>query len=399
MSQPPHMPARTPLPLSVPVLGGREVEYVTEAVRSGWLSTGGPFISRFEDAAIEVTGAKHAVACVNGTAALHVLLRLAGVEAGDAVLVPTLTFIATVNPVAYLGAHPIFVGCDEYQNLDPALVRSFLAEECISQDGRIVEKATGRRIAAIVAVHVFGNPCRLDELMDIADEYGVPLIEDAAESLGSRWVSGPLAGKHTGTAAFGGALSFNANKIVTSGGGGMVLTDDDALAAEVRHLTTTAKEDPIRFVHDEVGYNYRLTNLSAAVGLAQIETLSERVEVKRRNYARYLEALDGVEGVWLLGVPEGTEPNYWFYSLVIEAAEYGRDRESLMAALEAEGIHTRPVWQLNHMQRPYAHERAYRVERAVWFWERVLNLPCSTDLTEQDIERVVSVIRDHGGAG
>lgn len=389
--------SHAPIPLSAYVLGGREVEYVTEAVQSRWISTGGPFISRFEDAVRDITGARHAVACVNGTAALHVLMHLAGVRAGDAVLVPTLSFIAAVNPVAYLGAHPVFIGCDEYLDIDPELVRSFLAEECVFESGSMVERATGRRIAAIVAVHVFGNPCQLDVLIEIAEEYGLPLIEDAAESLGSWWSEGLLGGKHTGTAAFGGVLSFNANKIVTSGGGGMVLTNDDELAREVRHLITTAKEDPVRFVHDEVGYNYRLTNPSAAVGLAQVETLAERVRAKRANYHRYAEALDEVAGVWLLGVPDGTRPNYWFYSLVVEPAEYGRDRESLMSALDAEGIQTRPVWLLNHMQRPYAGERAYHVERAIWFWERILNLPCSSNLTEQDLERVVRVIRSHGG--
>jgi len=386
-----------PILLSAYVQGGREVEYVTEAVQTRWISTGGPFIARFEDAIREVTGAKHAVACMNGTAALHVLLRLAGVRPGEAVIVPTLAFIAAVNPVAYLGAHPVFIGCDEYLNIDPDLVRSFFADECVASDDQLFERATGRRIAGIVAVHVFGNPCRMGALMEIAEAYGVPLIEDAAESLGSRWSEGPLAGRHTGTVGFGGVLSFNANKIVTSGGGGMVLTDDDKLAAEVRHLTTTAKADPVRFVHDEIGYNYRLTNPQAAIGLAQVETLGERLVAKRDNYHRYLQGIDDVEGVWLLGVPEGTQPNFWFYSLIVEPTEYGCDREALMHGLDAEGIQTRPIWLLNHMQPPYKGERAYHVERAVWFWERILNLPCSPNLTEQEIERVVAVIRRYGG--
>lgn len=387
-----------PIPLSVPVMTGTEAAYVTEAVESGWISTGGPFITRFEDAVREITGAKHAVACMNGTAGLHVSLRLAGVRPGDVVLVPTLTFIATVNPVAYLGAHPLFIGCDEYMNMDPRLVRRFLAEECTRDGDAVVERTGGRRVAAIVPVHVFGNPCRLEALLAIAHEYGLPLVEDAAESLGSFWSAGALVGRHTGTGGLAGVLSFNANKIVTSGGGGMILTDDEALAEQARHLTTTAKEDPVRFVHDDVGYNYRLTNVAAAMGLAQVETLAGRIRIKRENHARYADALDDVAGVWLLGAPMGTEPNYWFYSLIVEAREYGSDRESLMAALDAEGIQTRPVWHLNHMQRPYLEERSYHVERAVWFWERVLNLPCTTNLSETDIARVVDVIRRHGGA-
>ncbi len=389
---------RPHVPLSVPVLAGREVDYLTEAVESGWLSTGGAFIARFEEAVTGITGARHAVGCMNGTAALHVALRLAGVRAGDAVVVPTLTFIATVNPVAYLGAHPVFVGCDEFMNMDPEIVRAFLAEECVRDGDALVEGDTGRRVSAILPVHVFGNPCQLASLVAIGEEFSIPVIEDAAESLGSWWDEGPLAGRHTGTVGLAGVLSFNANKIVTSGGGGMLLTEDDAFAEKARHLTTTAKADPVRFVHDEVGYNYRLTNVSAAVGLAQIETLAERVEIKRANYMLYRDALGEIDGLSLLGVPEGTRPNFWFYSLLIEPSRYGHDREWLMAALDAEGIQSRPVWHLNHMQRPYRHERAYGIERAEWFWERVLNLPCGTDLTESDIARVAAVIRDGGGA-
>jgi perosamine synthetase len=388
----------TQIPLSVPVLDGRETEYVNEALASRWVSTGGPFITRFEDAVREVTGARNAVACVNGTAAIQVALRLAGVRAGDEVIVPTLTFIATVNAVACLGAHPVFVDCDDFMNTDPAAVASFLAEECVSDGDALVDRETGRRVAAIVPVHVFGNPCDLAPLLATADRFRLPVVEDAAESLGSSWTAGPLAGRHTGTCGLFGAVSFNANKIVTSGGGGMILTEDDDLAERARYLTTTAKDDAVRFVHNELGYNFRITNLNAAVGVAQMETLAARIETKRRNYALYRQALADVRGVELLGVPEGTNPNCWFYSLVVDAPEYGRDRESLMLALDAEGIQTRPVWHLNHWQRPYRDERAYHIERAVWFWERVLNLPCTSDLTESDVGRVADAIRRFGGA-
>ena len=391
-------PAATPIPLSVPVLSGLEAEYTREALESGWVSTGGPFITRLEDAVREVTGARNAVACVNGTAALQVALRLAGVRAGDEVIVPTLTFIATVNAVDYLGAHPVFVDCDEFMNIDPGAVASFLAEECAMDGDAVVDRETRRRVAAIVPVHVFGNPCDLAPLLDTATRYGLPVIEDAAESLGSSWTEGPLAGRHTGTRGLFGALSFNANKIVTTGGGGMILTEDDRLAEHARYLTTTAKDDAMRFVHNEVGYNFRITNLNAAVGVAQMETLAARIEAKKRNYQLYEAVLAGVRGVQLLGVPERTSPNYWFYSLLVEPTEYGRDRESLMLALDAEGIQTRPVWHLNHWQRPYQGERAYRIERAVWFWERVLNLPCTSNLTESDVSRVADAIRRFGGA-
>jgi len=382
-----------PLPLSIPVLGQREREYVLDCIDNGWV-TSGDYIGRFEDAACALTGAKHAIACASGTAAIHVALRLAGVKQGDAVLVPALTFIATVNPVAYLGAHPVFMDCDEYMNIDVEKVDTFLRAECDRTADGTIDRVTGCRIAAILPVHVFGNPCRMHELQIIAEEWGIPIVEDAAESLGAAWTTGPLAGRHTGTVGTLGALSFNGNKIITTGGGGMILTSDDSLAEHAHHLVTQAKADEVRYVHDEVGYNYRLSNVAAAMGVAQMESLDARIAAKAANHMRYTELLADIEGIHLLGVPEGTAPNYWFYSAIIDRDVFGIDRETLMTSLAAQGIQTRPVWYLNHQQSPYSHERAYLIERAVWFWERVLNLPCTHTLEEDEIARVCDAIGD-----
>jgi perosamine synthetase len=379
------------IPLSIPVVAGNEWAYVKECLDTGYLAAG-PMLGRFEAALRDVTGARNAVPCASGTAALHVALLVAGVRSGDAVIVPTITFAATVNAVLYSGAGPVFVGCDEYLNIDAEAIDAFLSEECdAGPDGPVV-RATGQRVAAIVPVHVFGAPCDMVAIIDSAKRYGVAVVEDAAESVGSRWTAGLLVGRHTGTVADLGILSFNGNKVVTCGGGGAVLTNDDDAAARVRYLIDQAKDDAIRYVHGEVGFNYRMTNTAAAIGLAQIERLDSIIEAKRRNLSHYIERLSHLPGLSFVGTPEGTASNHWFYSLIVEPELAGIDREQLMASLDAQGIQTRPLWYPNHLQRPYVGAVAYRVDRAIWFWERVLNLPCSADLTSEQVDRVCDAI-------
>lgn len=382
------------IPLSEPVLGGNEWKYVKECLDTGWVSTAGPFVDRFEGAMRERTGTPHAVACQSGSAALHVALLVLGVGPGDEVIVPTITFIASVNAVAYTGASPVFMDCDDFMDIDPAKVAGFLESECERTGRGVVDRATERVVKAIMPVHVFGNPCEMAPLLEVAKAWGLPIVEDAAESIGSTWTAGPLAGRHTGSLGTFGAFSFNGNKIVTSGGGGMLVSPDAALAEHARHLTTQAKADTVRYVHDEVGYNYRLTNVQAAIGLAQLELLDRYIDVKRANHAAYVDALQGVPGVSVLGVRDGTSPNYWFCSVLVEPHEAGADREAVMAALHQAGVQSRPVWELNHRQAPYRDARAWGIERAHWFWERVLNVPCSTNLTRDDVERVARVVRD-----
>lgn len=379
------------IPLSEPVVAGNEVAYVTEAISSGWLSSG-PYISRLEDAVRETTGADHAIAMSSGTAALHIALLLAGVGPADEVLVPTLTFIAPVNAVRYVGAEPVFMDCDEHLNLDAAKVAEFLERECEATAEGPRDRTTGRRVRAVVPVHVFGNPGDTAPLLEVCERHGVEVIEDASESLGAYWTAGPLAGRQTGTVGRFGAFSFNGNKIVTCGGGGMLVTDDADAAARARHLINQAKADPVRYVHDEIGFNYRMTNVVAAIGTAQMEKLPGFIAARRANQQRYVECLDAVPGLRMLDAPAATSPNWWFYSLLVEAAEFGADRDAVMQALDTEGIQTRPIWYPNHLQTPYRTCRAYRIERATWFWERVLNLPCSSDLTAEQVERVCGAI-------
>lgn len=380
------------IPLSIPNIRGNAWKYMKSCLDTGWVSTAGGYVEKFEEKLAAFTGAKHAVAVVNGTAGLQVALRLCGVEPGDEVLVPTLTFIAPVNAVRYLGAEPVFMDCEGYMNLDPVKTGDFLAG-CRRTPRGLVNKKTGRRVKAILPVHIFGNPCDMEAIMALARRYGLKVVEDATESLGSRYTAGKYKGRHTGTIGDFGVFSFNGNKIITTGSGGMLVTADGKMADKAKYLTTQAKDDAVRYVHDEMGYNFRLSNLQAALGVAQLEELPAFLKTKKANYEVYHRGLEGIPGLTLLGVPAGTAPNYWFYSLVIDKKAFGLDREALMAALAKTGIQTRPVWQLNHLQKPYRASQACRIERAGWFWQRVLNLPCSTSLTRAEALKVCAAIR------
>lgn len=372
------------IPLSEPVLQGRELEYVTDCLRSGWVSSNGEYIARFEEALAGYIGVKHGVACNCGTSALHVSLILAGVRAGDEVIVPAVTFIAPVNAVRYVGAFPVFVDCDEYCGIAVAGIRRFLTDECAEVEGVTVNTKTGRRVAAIVPVHVFGTAADMDVVNELARDHGLAVVEDASEALGSRYK-----GRMCGTLAPMACLSFNGNKIVTSGGGGAILTDDDALADGARSLTTQAKEAGIEYLHHRVGYNYRMNNVLAALGLAQMETIDERLAVKRENFALYEQALGPAGAGRLLGQPEWSDANRWFYAYTCADAEA---KEELLRACIAADIQARPLWYPNHLQRPYVGMQAYSVERAQWFYDRLVNLPCSVTLTRDEIVQVAAVI-------
>lgn len=380
--------------LSEPVIAGREWEYVKECLDTGWLSAAGRFVGLFEERVREITGAAHAVAVMNGTSGLHLSLVMRGVGPGDEVLVPTITFIAPVNAVRYTGAEPVFMDCDEHLNIDVEKVAAFLAEECSATVNGLVNHSSGRRVRAIIPVHVFGAPCDMDAIMELAERYGLEVIEDASEALGSTYTDGPLAGTHAGTVAPLGVLSFNTNKIITTGGGGMLLLHDAELAERAHYLGAQAKDDPIRYRHEDVGYNYRLTNIEAAIGVAQLEDLEARVERRRAIHARYAEGLGALDGLEVIGFPDGTRPNGWLSAVWVNPAGFGADAEALMAALDARGIQARPVWQPNHLQKPYAQSQAYLIERAEQAASHVLNLPSGSGLSDEDVANVIATIEE-----
>jgi dTDP-4-amino-4,6-dideoxygalactose transaminase len=371
------------VPLAVPNIGELERRYVLEAVESGFVSSVGPFVSEFERRFADHVGSKHAIACSTGTAAIHIGLILLGVETGDEVVCSDFTFVGSVNPIAYLGARPVLVDSETRTwNLDPALLTAELDRRA----------AAGEPMPRVVeVVHVLGQPADMEPLVDACGRHGIPLLEDAAESLGATWSAGRYAGRHTGTVGAVGCFSFNGNKIATTGGGGMIVTDDDALAARARHLTTQAKVPDVGYLHDEVGYNYRLTNIAAGLGLAQLERLDDFIAAKHRIATRYDEALAGLPLVLPPRV-EGLDATYWLYSVLVPES-HGRGRDELLEHLNSRGIGARALWRPLHAQPPFATARVVGGSVADGLFERGVSLPCATELTAGDQERVIAAVR------
>ncbi|MCM8761416.1 MAG: LegC family aminotransferase [Candidatus Omnitrophica bacterium] len=363
------------IPISTPVIRGNEWKYIKECLDSGWVSSTGEYVRRFESCVAGYLGSRYAVATVNGTAALHVSLVACGVQAGEEVIVPAVTFVATANAVRYCNADPVFMDCDPRTFcIDIKKTARFLREKTrIGNDGFTYNIRSGKRIAAVIPVHVFGHPADMDELVRVCSDRKIDIIEDAK----------------TGTFGRCGCLSFNGNKIITTGGGGMVVTDDEKIASRVRHLTTQARTDSFEYYHDEIGYNYRLTNIQAAMGVAQMEKLDEYIKIKRDNarlYRRLLSGLDKVELIW-----EDTptvKSNFWFYTIRLPRG----CKKPLMKYLTTMGIQVRSVWNPINTLPMYRRYMSYRVEHAVEVYETCINVPCSVDLKESDIHRVVSTI-------
>ncbi|WP_233879573.1 LegC family aminotransferase [Virgibacillus halodenitrificans] len=382
------------IPLSVPNLKGNELKYVTEAVEAEWVSTGGSFINKFENNLAEYLNVNQAVACQSGTAGLHLALRLAGVKAGEEILVPTLTFIAAVNPVKYMGAAPVFLDCDESLCIDVDKLEKFCETECTLTEAGLVHNKTGKNIRALVVVHIFGNLADMERLMQVAEKYNLKVIEDATEALGTYYTEGKYDGKHAGTIGDFGVYSFNGNKIITTGGGGMLIAKQDELANKARYLSTQAKNDDLYYIHDEVGYNYRMTNLQAALGVAQLEQLEGFINTKTANYNLYKDKISGIQGLSIMEFRDGTRPNHWFYSLLIDDEKFGMDRDTLLVKLNAMGVQTRPIWGLIHQQKPYLKNDAYQIETANRSINSILNLPCSSNLTSEEVLQVIETIKN-----
>ena len=379
------------IPLSVPNFQGNERKYVDEAIDAEWVSTAGAFISRFEEHMARRLNVPQACACQSGTAGLHLCLRHFGVGTEDIVLVPTLTFIAPINAVLYQSASPVFFDCDQHMCIDAAQVEHYLTHECRTEGERTVEIASGKTVKAIIPVHVFGDHCDMDRLMDLAEIYHLYVIEDATESVGGAFSKGRYAGFATGTVGHAGVLSFNGNKIMTTGGGGMVISRDAAAVEHMRYLSQQAKNDTLYFVHEEYGYNYRMTNLQAALGLAQLEELDGFLEAKRRNYDAYCEKLAGCPYGKILPFESGSASNHWFYSFALNTPDADR-RDRLIRYMNDLNIQVRPIWKLNHTQTPFRRFRAMDCGTAQRFYDSVINIPCSTNLTEAQIGRVCQAL-------
>lgn len=380
------------IPLSVPNLKGNELKYVVDAVEKEWVSTGGAYINEFEDSIAKYLNVESAVACQSGTAGIHLSLILSGVDAGDEVIVPTLTFIAAVNPVRYIGAEPIFMDCDDSLTMDANKLKMFCEEECEFIDGKLINKLNGKHIKAIIVVHVFGNSVNIEMIMDIAQKYNLKVIEDATEALGTKFISGKYIGKYAGTIGDFGVYSFNGNKIITTGGGGMMVSNHPELLAKGKYLSTQAKDDELYYIHDEIGYNYRMTNLQAALGVAQLEQLDKFIEIKKKNYELYNNGLKNIKGLTMLDFNKNIQPNYWFYSLLINNDIYPLKVKEIIPYLKEKNIQVRPIWNLIHTQKPYRESRAYKIDRANYYLENVINIPCSSNLTEEEVNYVINVL-------
>jgi perosamine synthetase len=376
------------IPLCVPHLAGREWEYIKECLDTNYVSSVGAFVGRFERMVADAVGARYGVATVNGTAAIHIALLVAGVEPDDEVIMPTLTFIAPANAVRYANAWPFFVDAEPaHWQIDPAKVEEHLRRDCAWRDGQLRNSRTNRRVKALLPVDILGHPVDMDPLRALADEFKLALIEDATESLGASYK-----GHSVGTQSDVGCFSFNGNKLITTGGGGMLVTDDEPLARRAKYLTTQAKDNPIEFVHGAVGYNYRLTNIQAAMGCAQLEQLATFLRAKRRIFDTYAEAFDSVPGITLMRESTDVTSAHWLTTILVDKPAYGRDGHELMGDLAEVGIQSRPLWQPLH--RSPAHPDGHRdCPVADSIHGKALSLPSSVGLEAEQQAVIINRIR------
>jgi len=377
------------IPLCVPEIRGNEWKYVKECLDTNFVSSVGPFVDRFETMLANRVGTRRAVATVNGTSALHIALLVAGIQPGDEVVLPSLTFIAPANAIRYAGAWPVFVDSEpDFWQMSPESVAGFIEKQCDWTEGKLRNKATGRTVRAILPVHILGHPVDMDPILKLAREFNLVVIEDATEALGATYKDRKVG--HIGDV---GCFSFNGNKIITTGGGGMLVTDNEQWAAKARYLTTQAKDDPIEFIHREIGYNYRLTNLQAAMGCAQLELLDDYIEAKRAIAARYSVALSGVPGITVMRQAPWAGSISWLYTVLVDGRLYKKDRRELLTYLKSRQVQTRPLWQPLHLSPAHKDSFASDCSCAAALNNSGLSLPCSVGLTNHHQQLVVDLIR------
>ena len=378
------------IPLHIPQMRGNEWAYIKECLETNWVSSVGPFVDRFERDLTDYVGTGHGVEVVNGTAALHIALLAAGVQPADEVLVSTLTFIASANAIRYCGAHPVFIDAEpEYWQMDTSKVSDFLEKECVWKDNQLLNRASKRKVTAIMPVHILGHPVDMDPVLELARKFNLVVIEDAAEAIGTKYK-----GKAVGSLGDIACFSFNGNKLITTGGGGMIVTDNEETAAKARHLTTQAKADPVEYIHDEIGYNYRLTNIQAAMGCAQLEQLDGYLEVKKSIAARYEEALKDIPGITPMKQAPWADSSFWLYTVSVEEERFGMSSRALIEGLAARGIQARPLWQPLHLSPVYAgNMRTDTVAEQIYL--KAVSLPCSVSMTDDEQRKVVDLLREY----
>jgi perosamine synthetase len=378
--------------LCVPELRGNEWKYVKECLDSNWVSSAGPFVEKFEESIASFVGAEHAIATSSGTAALHVALLIAGVQPDDEVLVSDLTFIAPANAIRYANAWPVFVDAEPtHWQMDVTRTIDFLEKDCDWTQGALINRATGRRVKAIMPVHILGQPVDMDPLLEVVEKYELAVVEDATESLGAKYK-----GHNVGNLGHVGCFSFNGNKLITTGGGGMVVTNNSRFATRAKYLTTQAKDDPIEYTHGEVGYNYRLTNIQAALGYAQMELVPEFVEIKRKIAAGYKSGLANVPGISTMIEPAYARSVFWLNTILVDEEKYGMDSRALMKKLGQREIQARPLWEPLH--KSLAHKSAQSIggEVAADLNRRALSLPSSVGLSDEQLAEVIDAVAKHG---
>jgi dTDP-4-amino-4,6-dideoxygalactose transaminase len=372
------------IPLAVPQLTGNLRQYLEECIETNYVSSVGPFVSRFEETFAKFAGARYAVACVSGTASLHLAVRLLGIHPGDEVIVSTFTFVASVNAILYEAGLPVLVDSEQRSwNLDPELVASEIRTR--GRNGKKLPRA-------VEVVHILGHPADIEPIAEACDEFEIPIFEDAAESLGAAYQAGKFAGRHVGTIGKIGCFSFNGNKMITSGAGGMLVTDDEEVAHRAKHLTTQARLPGSEYWHDDIGYNYRLTNVAAAIGLSQLEQLPEFLRKKRSIAAAYDRALGGVPGIILPPRAGWADPSMWLYSLLVDSREFGCDRSSVLSTLRRAGIESRALWPPVHKMPPYQYASYVGGDVAAGIHRRGLSLPCSVGLSPDEQDYVIDCL-------
>tara|TARA_Y100001935_G_C17276944_1_gene495191 strand:- start:125 stop:1276 length:1152 start_codon:yes stop_codon:yes gene_type:complete len=379
------------IPLSVPNLRGNEKKYLNRCISTEYVSSVGEFVNIFEKNIAKFTKSKYAVACSSGTTALHLALRSIDVKKDDEVIIPSMSFIATVNPVLYLNASPIFMDCDKFYNLDIYKFKKFVEKNTFFKNGFTINKKTRKKIKAVIPVHVSGNAVDLESIVSFCKKKNIKIIEDAAEALGTFYLKGKLKNKHVGTIGDIGCLSFNGNKIITSGGGGMIITNNKKLAEKCKYLSTQATNDPIIYKHNDIGYNYRLTNIQAAVGVAQLEKIQSFIKKKKKIYSFYKKKINKISGLKLAERPKYADNNNWMMTIIIKK-NFKYKKDILIKKLFKKNIQTRSMWLPIHLQKKYIKFQKYEISKSIELFNSSINIPCSTNLSSNQMNKVTSIL-------